>query len=374
MMSDKRILVQVGCIVGLLVIALYTSFTYTQSHTSTGSPVRLLKIVHFATPQRISSRKVICLGAKELQYVNLQFSRCDYSNCDLRLCLNSSSLLKADVILFHRRLKAFSNFSIPAHIRQKQVWLLKNLESPGFATNRWAEEINDFNGTITYAREPGAGRLYYPYGTATKKKTKKTSYDYAKNKTKSAYAFVSNCESVRYGRLDVMKRLGKYIDVDIFGKCTKRTQCPKGAAGDCEKNLASAYRFYLAFENSLCKDYITEKFWKILRGATHVIPVVLGGLSIDEYTAVGPPNSFIHVYNFSSIAQLGKYLQYLTSNNEAYNRYHEWRQTYTISMYSTSTFACDVCKIAHNPELLKSTLNTRFADDWNRVNNCRSFP
>ena len=51
-----------------------------------------------------------------------------------------------------------------------------------------------------------------------------------------------------------------WIPIDRYGKCT--------AGGDCDntcfKNLGTKYKFYLSFENSLCKDYVTEKLWRIL--------------------------------------------------------------------------------------------------------------
>ena len=43
----------------------------------------------------------------------------------------------------------------------------------------------------------------------------------------------------------------------------------------CYEGLAESYWFYLAFENSICNDYITEKFWRTLDLKT--VPVVMGG-------------------------------------------------------------------------------------------------
>ena len=43
----------------------------------------------------------------------------------------------------------------------------------------------------------------------------------------------------------------------------------------CYEELAESYWFYLAFENSICNDYITEKFWRTLDLKT--VPVVMGG-------------------------------------------------------------------------------------------------
>ena len=54
----------------------------------------------------------------------------------------------------------------------------------------------------------------------------------------------------------VAKELQKYITVDIYGSCG-----PLKCWGDqCDDTLDNDYKFYLAFENSLCYDYITEKF------------------------------------------------------------------------------------------------------------------
>ena len=43
----------------------------------------------------------------------------------------------------------------------------------------------------------------------------------------------------------------------------------------CHTNIAKQYWFYLAFENSICNDYITEKLWRTLQ--TQTVPVVMGG-------------------------------------------------------------------------------------------------
>jgi alpha-1,3-fucosyltransferase len=44
--------------------------------------------------------------------------------------------------------------------------------------------------------------------------------------------------------------------------------------------LDKGYKFYLSFENSLCSDYVTEKFWKILN--FNIVPIVLGGANYEK--------------------------------------------------------------------------------------------
>ena len=112
-----------------------------------------------------------------------------------------------------------------------------------------------------------------------------------------------------------------------------------------------------------------------LRSDGHFLPVALGGLSIEEYTSIAPPDSFIHVYNFSSIHQLGIYLKYLMVENEAYNRYHKWREHFFITRNRfPQSSVCDLCKIANIPEILASSKHKSPADEFNDPHNCKRLP
>jgi hypothetical protein len=72
--------------------------------------------------------------------------------------------------------------------------------------------------------------------------------------------FVSNCLETN-NRKQYAHELQKYIPVDIYGKCGTK-KCPRSTEAECFEILNRDYKFYLAFENANCKDYITEKFFK----------------------------------------------------------------------------------------------------------------
>ena len=89
--------------------------------------------------------------------------------------------------------------------------------------------------------------------------------NYAEGKTKMAAWFVSNCNAGNK-RNNYVDELEKYINVDVYGLCG--IPCPKNdnnGEKNCLNQLDTDYKFYLAFENSNCKDYVTEKVYTALK-------------------------------------------------------------------------------------------------------------
>lgn len=292
------------------------------------------------------------------------FSNCKYKNCLVEKRTNLDDLHDADLVTFlFNKIKGFPR--VTAEERQNQLWLIYGVESPGYSGNQWKPNINNqFNLTMTYRTDSD---IPFLYGRAFKKpESTKSDVDYSKGKTKGAFAYVSNCYTVGYDRLKTMQRLGKYIDVDIFGSCTRKFPC-KRRDYDCETRLHSQYRFFLSFENSLCKEYITQKFWARLASSSYFVPVAVGGLTLDEYTSAAPPNSFIHLYNFTSIEALGVHLKHLVADNDAYNSYHVWRDTYDVSIERPM---CDLCEFANTKP--KKSAYSNLSGWWND-HNCRKL-
>ena len=64
------------------------------------------------------------------------------------------------------------------------------------------------------------------------------------------------------------------MELDSYGGCGK-IKCEGHFKGDC--HLINDYKFYFAWENSACQEYITEKVWwnAYEKGA---VPIVMGRL------------------------------------------------------------------------------------------------
>lgn len=105
--------------------------------------------------------------------------------------------------------------------------------------------------------------------------------------------------------------------------------------------LDTEYKFYLAFENSLCVDYVTEKLYGALQRG--IVPVVFGGAN---YTRFLPPHSYIDAERFESAAQLAAHLRYVANDVNEYMSYFWWRQHYRLGQQSPF---CALCARLHSP-------------------------
>ncbi|CAB4064491.1 E2.4.1.214 [Lepeophtheirus salmonis] len=271
--------------------------------------------------------------------------KCPVSECVLTSM--RSEFLRADLVIFK------DHFVMPSFNRPpNQLWMMYMLECPLHTQNFKQKDV--FNWTSTYRSDstivaPYERWQYYDEDIKAKPHLK----DYTANKTKGVAWFVSNC-GARNGRLKYARELQKFIQVDIYGSCGS-LQCPRSNSQSCFKMLDKDYKFYLAFENSNCKDYITEKFF--VNGLSHdVVPIVMGARK-EDYERSAPYKSFIHVDDFEGPEELAKYLHKLDQNDDLYNEYFEWKST---GEFVNTKFFCRVCALLNSPK----SLDRDSKDSW----------
>ncbi|XP_050680289.1 glycoprotein 3-alpha-L-fucosyltransferase A-like [Leptidea sinapis] len=260
-------------------------------------------------------------------------NKCPVDRCTLTG--DTREAASADAILF-------KDHHTPLNINRSpnQIWILYYLECPYHTASLRAASLDVFNWTATYRRDsdivaPYEKWVYHdPLITA-----KDFDRNYAANKTKKVAWFVSNCHA-RNRRLQYARQLSKFISVDIYGACGSH-HCPR-ADPNCLEMLDKDYKFYLAFENSNCRDYVTEKFF--VNGLQHdALPIVMGARP-SEYAAVAPHNSYIHVEEFANPEELAAYLNRLDEDDALYNSYFKWKGT---GEFINTYFFCRVCAMVH---------------------------
>ncbi len=224
---------------------------------------RILRQIQFAPlslnrsscekPQRPEKRILAYYGLPDgVERGNGYFRREKCAVTDCAVTDNHQELHTADAILFQ------NGIQLPS-VRKPtgQVWVLYLLESP-----MHTQGLQDFRGlinwTATYRRDSTLVTPYAKYVSFPEPRIR-SEINYAENKTKLVAWFVSNCQTSN-GRLDYVRELQRHLTIDIYGECGS-LRCAKECHDECVRMLGTDYKFYLAFENSNCRDYITEKFF-----------------------------------------------------------------------------------------------------------------
>ena len=149
-------------------------------------------------------------------------------------------------------------------------------------------------------------------------------------KTDGVMYMSSDCASSHGSdRDDFVKRFMTYLHVDSLGSCQSNKQWDRHNTQTDFRNasaeLISKYRFRLVLPNTICEDYVVEKFSQTLLFGT--IPIFLGapnGKNFDPGIAAGVHPAAIHVTDYDGFAQLVDHVQHLVHNRDSYLRYFEW--------------------------------------------------
>lgn len=238
-----------------------------------------------------------------------------------RLVSQRSLFPTADVVVFHNRelLQRHGDlpFDLPRPAGQRWAWM--SLEAPNSNLKRYS---NVFNMTISYRRDAD---ITIPYGELQAGKTGgHLTGGVPSNKSFLACWVISNYKR-HQKRSKVYRELKALIPVQVYGRRTKTS-----LSSDALLPTISRCYFYLAFENMISRDYITEKLWRnSYQGGA--LPVVLGP-PVEDYNAVAPPQSFVHVDQFASTKALADYLQQLAADRQRYGRYFSWRRDWNVKL------------------------------------------
>jgi alpha-1,3-fucosyltransferase len=233
---------------------------------------------------------------------------------------------------------------VPPRRDPDQVYVYFNREAPVTQMGNNHLLKNIFNITMTYRLD---STIPFPYSIIIPKKDrsnyKEVTLDDIKDKslTNPISWMVSRCHKSGCVRYEYAIDLSKYITVDIYGRCGN-LKCSRTDNGSCMIMQERQYKFYLAFENTVCEDYVTEKAFRTLQ--YNIVPIIMGGAN---YTKILPPHSFVDVRDFQSPQQLAEYLQFLVDNDEEYLKYFQWKRDFEIKTLGIHEPFCKLCELLH---------------------------
>ena len=289
---------------------------------------------------------------------SVNLTGCEFSNCKLtenKLLLNTS-----DAVLF-----AYRDMHNNVPIKKKgHIWIIVNIESPTNDNDLSHVWGNKFDWSMTYRRDSEVLLNYMTFKRDVP--LVKDYHEIFKNKTKLVAWAVSNCYS-RSQRGEYVQELRKYIDVDIYGQCGKEP-CPGKTMPSCHEVLSQQYKFYLGLENSMCKDYVTEKVFHTFLDNSNAIYVSRGAPNIKSML---PPKTYIDANTFKSPKELAEFLIELGSNEAEYISYLKETDKYHIDNERNYVRAlCDLCKLLNTYKTQKLSWTGKNFNKWYRENTC----
>ena len=144
--------------------------------------------------------------------------------------------------------------------------------------------------------------------------------------------------------------------------------CARGSK--CENEKLASFKYYFAFENIDCKDYVTEKVWRSLN--KNIIPILLQP-SRDSYSRyMIPDESVIHFDDFKrDPKELADQLKKIDSDFDVYFNHLKWTNIYLKTIdnpkYTEPHRMCQLCKQLNT--CTSSIYYTRITDFFTK--NCK---
>lgn len=141
---------------------------------------------------------------------------------------------------------------------------------------------------------------------------------------------VSHCNTSAK-REDFVRELRRHMPVNVIGECGRRSCSPRGSS--CHEEFERGYFFHLSFENSIFKDYVTERMYFTL--LYDIVPVTFGAADMK---ALAPPGSYIDALKFRTPKDLAGYLKKVAKSFELYRSYFAWRGKYSVVPWSVYSY------------------------------------
>ena len=85
-------------------------------------------------------------------------------------------------------------------------------------------------------------------------------------------------------------------------------------------------------------------------------------LNFNIFRKLAPPDSFLHIENFTSMKHLGNYILHLDKSPSAYEQYHKWRTTYDVC--PSMNFICKLCVKLHINDFKVDQEKYKYLSKW----------
>ncbi|XP_075973298.1 alpha-(1,3)-fucosyltransferase C-like [Anticarsia gemmatalis] len=307
---------------------------------------------------------------------------CSFTNCIVTADKKLLDVSLFDAVVFNAPEVTYMNdYELPSKRSQSQKYVFASIESSDYYPICSTRFEGYFNWTWTYRLESevrwgyivirdSEGNVVGPknemhwLGLHEMDRVSPEIKKQLQNKTRAAAWFVSNCltYSHRENVADALQEALKpyNLDLDIYGSCNS-LKCPRKNAKHCNRRIQLSYYFYLAFENSLSEDYVTEKLLTALQN--YAVPIVFGGANYSKFL---PPGSYLDAKELSA-DKLARKMYRLIKKPELYAQYFRWRNHYSYHKTTDSPETdeyCRMCALLNDNVTMKTKSVVQNLREW----------
>lgn len=227
---------------------------------------------------------------------------------------------EADAVVFH---VPDLRFFWLLHKKPGQLWVAWCIESEeNYPRLRDPNYMSRFDLTMTYRRDSDVLWGYVPYYTSADNLARALIASPRPKDSERPVVMMISSRVDRSGRRAYARELARHIPIDSYGRFLRNRTLPADTWRPTKLGMIAHYPFTIAFENSIGKDYVTEKFYDPLVAGS--VPIYLGAPNVDEY-APGD-HCYINVNDHPSPRALADYLKALLKAPAAYEEYMDWKR------------------------------------------------
>lgn len=274
------------------------------------------------------------------QWEDYTIDNCNF-NYTCKITHDRTKVIDSSVLLFHAKDTNKMRFKFPPQTNTS-AWVFHDAEAPHYQSHNVLDRMQY---TMTYRLDSD-----FPWGYFQKDllQIMETPPQPTKKQKAPIAWIVSNCRASSY-RHHYVKELQKYIDIDIYGHCMNTKEWPNRSTVE----VISDYHFYLAIENSNCKDYVTEKLSNAYEAGA--VPIVDGPSDYGPF--IPNTHSVIKIDDFKNPQDLANYIHTLMANKTLYNKYLDYKRPGGVSDRFKKTLEiydqgqCKLCELAYQRQV-----------------------
>lgn len=279
--------------------------------------------------------------------------------CNCKFITEEQSVATMDAVVFGAMGSVIDIQQYSLSSRPKdQIWVFFRMEPPPFFEFGWYRDDPIWRKTMNWSWGYRLDSdIFFPHATFNIR-NKRLNRNYAgifKRKSRDAAWVVSHCQTQSERRLYVKQLQMLGLSVDIYGFCSENKR--RVPWSEIKSLIDNKYKFYLAFENSICTDYVSEKFFKYYKLDT--VLLVRGGIN---YTKYFDKSTFINTADFASIKEVVEYLKMVGNNETLYTQFLREKDKYmpTERLDELYKSTCVLCQKLNNNSVHR---NTKVYDD-----------